>query len=281
MAAGGLLCFILALQEYDPASSSSGWSSSGWSLSMAAVVGAVVGAWPGALLGAFVEFCGDSGEDFILYILPKQEVLLAPNQLLYSQDSVASVFQDGQSVSQDRGNKYSICACFHNECLFTLNNRTLYSAACNGRFIKVTVVEKPTTWNQRFTGRAPWSHVRVRGTSATQDVLIATRQAVRIPADAFPQDTPRPQGHVTLEVDRLIKATRPQIESLAQLMRNRCPNLFIEAVGGDRSYARVRVKMADEAVVRAVIKAMGRERGKRGVNIKAVPESRTFDSPRD
>lgn len=242
---------------------------------------AVAGAWPGALLGAFVEFCGDAGESFVVYLLPKQPLLLSPYQLLYSQDSIAAVFQDGQPVTQDRGGLYCICACFHNDRLFTLNNRTLYSAACNGRLLKVTVVEKPSTWSQRFTGHFPWTSVRVRGTMASGLMAAAERQALILPAAAFPQDVPRAQGHVTLEVDRLIKATRPQVETLAQLMRNRCSNLYIESVDGDRSYARVRIKIADEDIVRAVIKAIGRERGKRGINIKVVPESRIFESPRD
>lgn len=234
MAAGFALCLML------------GVSGSAVELLHFLFPAAVAGAWPGALLGAFVEFCVDAGESFLVYLLPKEPLLLSPHQLLYSQDSIAAVFQDGQPVTQDRGGLYCICACFHNDRLFTLNNRTLYSAACNRRLLKVTVVEKPSTWSQRFTGHFPWTTVRVRGRTASGVPVAAELHALRVPAAAFPQDVPRAQGHVTLEVNRLIKATRPQVETLAQLICNRCPNLYIESVDGDRSYARVRIKMADE-----------------------------------
>eukprot|EP00928_Gymnodinium_smaydae_P025338 TRINITY_DN20218_c0_g1_i1.p1 TRINITY_DN20218_c0_g1~~TRINITY_DN20218_c0_g1_i1.p1 ORF type:complete len:564 (+),score=41.52 TRINITY_DN20218_c0_g1_i1:213-1694(+) len=89
---------------------------------------------------------------------------------------------------------------------------------------------------------------------------------------------PQPQGYVILEADRIVCTRSGREETLCSLIRERCPNMNVVQPDGDRPYARVRVSLADEAVVRAVIKALARERGKRS-NVRVI--ERRFDSPRD
>lgn len=106
------------------------------------------------------------------------------------------------------------------------------------------------------------------------------RQAcsLALPADAFPTDSPRPMGHVVLEVDQIINARAGRNETLCNLIAGKCPRMEVSQPEGVRHYARVKVQIADETIVRAVIKQIARERGKR-TNIKVV--ERAFYSPRD
>lgn len=103
---------------------------------------------------------------------------------------------------------------------------------------------------------------------------------IELPAAAFPQNVPRPSGSVVIEVNNIIKPRQPQVETLVGLLRVRCPGFNVEDVEGERSYARARISLADEDVIRAVIKAIGRERRRR-VNIVEVSGTRVFLSPRD
>eukprot|EP00427_Karlodinium_veneficum_P004524 CAMPEP_0169165826 /NCGR_PEP_ID=MMETSP1015-20121227/59625_1 /TAXON_ID=342587 /ORGANISM="Karlodinium micrum, Strain CCMP2283" /LENGTH=314 /DNA_ID=CAMNT_0009238455 /DNA_START=216 /DNA_END=1160 /DNA_ORIENTATION=- len=102
--------------------------------------------------------------------------------------------------------------------------------------------------------------------------------ALILPADAFPTDDPRPRGHVILEVDQIINARAGRNETLCNLIAERCPRIEISEPEGVRAYARVKLPIADESIVRAVIKQIARERGKR-TNIKLVEQQ--FYSPRD
>jgi len=103
---------------------------------------------------------------------------------------------------------------------------------------------------------------------------------ITIPAAAFPTQGPQASGHVVLEVGGLIRTQRGQRETLVDLIREINPGLIVSEAEGPRSYARVRVRIEDEEVTRELIKAIGRQRGRRP-NIKVVPGSRTFESPRD
>jgi len=112
---------------------------------------------------------------------------------------------------------------------------------------------------------------------------------MRIPADAFPtsqegqytqQEGERElHGSVVLVADRIVKPR----EKLVDLIRSRRPDLGVQDPPGDvlRSYACVPVPLKHEAVTRRAIKALGKERGKSSINIKALPETLLFDSPHD
>jgi len=108
----------------------------------------------------------------------------------------------------------------------------------------------------------------------------SVHEAFRIPADAFPCAGPRASGHVVLEADRIIGARGGQNETLVALLRTELPSVMLEEYPGDRSYARVKVRLQDEAVVREAIKIIARSRRRRA-NVKDVPGTRVFDSPRD
>jgi len=211
------------------------------------------------------------------------EMQLNPHQLRYSQDSIASHFHDGVPVWERLGN-YSVCACMKTtgydddghaeEELFTLNNRTLYSAIYNGVNTISVIVVDTDDWEHRFTAQCPWTTIRVR----------EPRRALPLQAGARPEalhvNTPKARGHVVLEVDHIINRRPGQEETLCTLLRTRLVHLAnqIEQEDGPRSYARVRVPMEQEDVVRAEIKQIGHEHRKR-VNIKTI--SRVFESPRD
>lgn len=109
------------------------------------------------------------------------------------------------------------------------------------------------------------------------DVL---RESLVIPAEAFPSNARQAEGHVVLEVNNIVNSRQPQSETLVNILRTRCPGFNIEEFEGDRSFARARIRIADEVVVRAVIKTVGRERRKR-VTISEVSGTRVFLSPRD
>lgn len=208
------------------------------------------------------------------------EFKLSPHQLRYSQDSIANRFQSGQAVTE-RLPEYTVCACFQTvgsddeglpeTYLFTLNNRTLFSAIYNDvQEIHVFIVQTDD-WDGRFTGQRPWTLIRVRQPRGQLEV-IAIPEAMRAPA---------PRGHVVIEVDRIINRRPGQEETLfSSLSARLSPYLGsqVEEEQGERSYARVRIQMEYENAVREEIKKIGHERGKR-VNIKTV--SRVFESPRD
>lgn len=91
---------------------------------------------------------------------------------------------------------------------------------------------------------------------------------------------PRQIGSVVLEVRNLIKPRRRQVDTLASLLRLRFPMLPVEEVSGERSFARVRVTFENEAAAVASIKAIAREASKQ-IDVREVPGTRVFDSPRD
>jgi len=233
---------------------------------------------------------------FWCQLLPPGQHLLSPHQCRFSQDSISARFRDGHEIAERRRiQQYTISACFHEGELFTLNNRTLYSAIIHNIWpIRVTIVEKPTTWSSRFTALSPWTSIRVRRRQLHPFDMIeqasvleagivghaAHADALVIPADAFPGNTHQAEGHVVLEVNNIINSRQPQAETLVMILRTRCPGFIVEEVEGDRSFARARIRIADEAVIRAVIKSVGRERRKR-VTISEVRGSRVFLSPRD
>lgn len=103
---------------------------------------------------------------------------------------------------------------------------------------------------------------------------------ITIPADAFPSSGPRPVGSVVLEVRNLIKPRRRQVDTLVSLLRLRFPDLPVEAVSGERSFARIRVSFEHEAVAVASIKAIAKESSK-NIDVREVPGTRLFNSPRD
>merc|ERR1712032_1010089 len=110
-------------------------------------------------------------------------------------------------------------------------------------------------------------------------VLYVAADALIIPAEAFPSNDRQAEGHVVLEVNNIVNSRQPQAETLVNILRTRCPGFNIEEVEADRSFARV-CRISDEAVIRAVIIAVGRQRRKR-VTISEVSGSRVFLSPRD
>lgn len=243
---------------------------------------------------------------------------ISVKELRYSSKHILSRTQDRLVVQAPRNN-YLIRAVFHHGFLFALDNYALYSACFNDvEEIPVYIVNKPkgfsrvvgslgsgdrfSSWFdievvyeespglaqlqldastlERFrpmTGRIPWA-LRAEATSAMHPQAGPAREAVRVPAEAFTQREDLPRGSVVLVVDRLVKFG----ERLVDLIRERHPRLGVEdPPQGRRSDASVRVPLGHEATVREAIKALGRERGKRSINIKAVPGTLVFDSPRE
>lgn len=115
--------------------------------------------------------------------------------------------------------------------------------------------------------------------NSRQGVTLETH-VFTIPADAFPSSQPRPAGSVVLEVRNLIKPRRRQVDTLVSLLQLRFPALPVEPVSGERSFARIRVSCEHEAVAVASIKAIAKESGKQ-IDVREVPGTRLFDSPRD
>lgn len=275
---GMLACFVLAFSlmiQITP------FPKNPWSIAMAM---ALAGAWVGPILCALLKSLGvgESDAEMLLRLLPRQPFLMSPLHLRYCQDSVAGCFRDGRDITT-RLRSYNAIACYHEGILFSLNNRTLYSALHNGiEEIAVLIVKKPFDWDRRFTAKPPYRSVRVRENRHDEsDHYVA--HALPLPAAAFPGAEPSgPTGLMVLEVDKLInrKHRDNQESSLTNLLKKYCPQLHLEEVDGERSYARVRIRMEDEALIREVLKAIGRERGKRGMSIRVVPGSRIFESPR-
>lgn len=302
MGLGTLACFVLAFywMSQHPA-----LPENLWSIAMAT---ALAGAWVGPIVCALLKnICAGEfdGAAMLRRLLPRQPWLMSPLHLSYCQVSVAKCFWDGRDITTEI-HRYNVIACYHDGMLFTLNNRTLYSALHNGiEEIAVLIVKKPLDWDRRFTAKPPYTFVRVRThwhdemhkdarkslctttgaitTSFTFSGLFSGRVGMRLPAAAFPGAVPAgPTGLMVLEVDRLINSKNRdnQESSLTNLLKKYCPQLHLEEVDGERSYARVRIRMEDEALIREVIKAIGKERGKRGMSIRVVPGSQIFESPR-
>jgi hypothetical protein len=115
----------------------------------------------------------------------------------------------------------------------------------------------------------------------SQSMLFSLEVRVILPASAFPTDEVRPQGHVILEVDKIVCPRRAEKygETLVALMRRHSSDITVsQSPQGPRAYARCRVSLADENVARAIIKAIAREKGKR-TNIKVIESH--VESPRD
>ena len=248
-----------------------------------AMVMALAGAWVGPIVCALLKnICAGEFDDAAMLrrILPRQPWLMNPLHLRYSQGSVETYFSDGRDITT-RLRSYNVIACYHEGILFTLNNRTLYSALYNGiEEIAVLIVKKPLDWDRRFTAEPPYTVIRSLG---LQLLWGLQDNSLRLPAAAFPGAEPLgPTGLVVLEVESLINSKNRdnQESSLTNLLKKYCPQLHLEEVDGERSYARVRIRMEDEALIREVIKAIGKERGKRGMSIRVVPGSQIFESPR-
>lgn len=253
-------------------------------LSVAMVV-TLAGAWAGPIVCAcFKTMCAGEVDDntaVLRRLLPLQPWLMSPCHLGYCQDSVATCFRDGRDITT-RLSSYSVIACYdydHDGVLLALNNRTLYSALYNGiEEIAVVIVKKPSDWDRRFTAEPPYAFVHVR-----PRITPHALSALELPAAVFPGAEPSgPTGLMVLEVDKLINRRNRdnQESSLTNLLKKYCPQLHLEEVDGERSYARVRIRMEDEALIREVLKAIGRERGKRGMSIRVVKGSQIFESPR-
>jgi hypothetical protein len=84
-----------------------------------------------------------------------------------------------------------------------------------------------------------------------------------------------PSGYTVIEVSHLIK---PGKGTVVGLLQQRAPWINAEPFIGKRSFARVRVTVAQEAAACAAIKDFARDSGVRA-DIKVV--ERRFDSPRD
>ena len=297
MGLGMLACFVLAfywMSQHPPLPENP------WSIAMAT---ALSGAWVGPVVCALLKnICAGEFDDAAMLrrLLPGQPWLMSPLHLSYCQASVKGWFRDGQGITT-KLHSYNVIACYHDGILFTLNNRTLYSALHNEiEEIAVLIVKKPLDWDRRFTAKPPYTFVHVRTNrhdetlcemledsnwcGAVVGAVVGPVDGIQLPAAAFPGAEPSgPPGLVVLEVDRLINSKNRdnQESSLTNLLKEYCPKLHLEEVDGERSYARVRIRMEDEALVREVIKAIGRERGKRGMSIRVVQGSQIFESPRD
>ena len=278
-----------------------------WSIAM---VTALSGAWVGPVVCALLKNIRAGEFDsaaMLRRLLPPQPWLISPLHLSFCQSSVKRCFRDGRDITT-KLHSYNVIVCYHDGILFTLNNRTLYSALYNEiEEIAVLIVKKPLDWdrrpNRRFTAKPPYTFVHVR--TEHDEMLYKIQKMIEdedpgpyfsqprlsgglgvvIPALAFPgaePSGPTGSGLVVLEVDNLINSKNRdnQESSLTNLLKKYCPQLHLEEVDGERSYARVRIRMEDEALIREVLKAIGRERGKRGMSIRVVPGSQIFESPR-
>jgi len=211
----------------------------------------------------------------------EQQHLMHTCSLRFCQDSIATRFRDGSSVyGPCRGPSHpKVIACFHSEVdgtrLYALNNRTLFNAIHNKvSSIIVHVVDKPSDWESRFTGKKPWLCMRVRHVGQPMSMHV------KIPAEAFPPAHVASRCLIVLEARNLV---HPKKNNLWSLINDMCPELNAQAVEGDRAYARVRVAQDDEALVRCVVKAIAKTLGKKvnTVDCFEVEELRRFESPRD
>jgi len=206
------------------------------------------------------------------------------HRLVFCQDSISTKFRDGSSVYDRRtGGHPGVLACFHSDAygerLFVLNNRTLFNAIENKiDKLVVTIVEKPSDWTHRFTGRRPWLCIKVR--RPQEQILSLSVPFVKIPADAVPSVVPPSRVLVVLEARNLVN---PKKDNLYSLIKEFSPELNIQEFEGVRAYARVRVAEEDEPLVRCVLKAIAKSLGKRpnAVDCFEVEGERRFESPRD
>jgi len=211
-----------------------------------------------------------SHDEMLMWLMPSS-LQVHPNRLCYSQAQIKRKFSNGCPVDSNRPYMlpfatHTVAACFHKGTLFALNNEVLYNALENQlEEVTVYIVDKPLD---------SWARFRGNGDEVTLHGL-----RVVIPPDAFPTQEPRPAGHVVLEANNLIKPG-PGQDTLASLIQARFPNIRIEACDGDRGYARVRVALEVEEVVKAIIKGIARELRKK-TNVREVPGTRCFYSPRD
>merc|ERR1711920_643236 len=121
-----------------------------------------------------------------------------------------------------------------------------------------------------------WTRFKGCGTEIKVESGIEP-EALHIPVDAFPSQQPRLVGHVILEANNLVDIGGKQIRTLESLIHERCPDIFVGSVDGDRGFARVRITLEDEALVKAVIKAIAKGLGRKA-SVREVPRSRQFDS---
>lgn len=270
----------------------------------------ILGAWIGpvviAWLGALPSKPADHIDEMLVHLAEPKMVYLAPQTLRFSTRRLLSRTRDRTPIHQIKKG-YAVRATFHEGLLFALDNYTLFSAQYNKiDEILVYIVKKPSKFSALFQHDQWPFHAyfevdivyeespdlaRLQLTPEVHKPLgfNARPCAMRIPADAFPtaqEDQPAQwerqrelSGSVVLVADRVVKHR----EKLADLIRNRHPNLGVQDPPGDlpRSYACFRVPLKHEAVAREAIKALGKERGKSSINIKALPETLVFDSPRD
>jgi hypothetical protein len=203
-------------------------------------------------------------------------VLIEPESLMYSQDSIQCRFSggrwagrtvydkttvhdwgqrsrsrmilaDGSHLCWDWTDSHRILASFHTvpgetyPRLFAISNRTLFNARYNSdtisMWIQVRIVPKPSDWDRRFTAKKPWSSIHVREDRHPHGEMI--HMALRIPVDAFPSDQPNIGGDVVLEVRNLVNPKKD--EPLFALLQNMCRDseitVAIQQEEGLRAYA--------------------------------------------
>jgi len=277
----------------------------------------ILGAWLGPVFMAWLNALSSQPADRLDEVLvcltePKLQYL-SPNLLRFSTRKLLSRTRQMIPIHEPK-KSYAIRATFHDGVLFALDNYTLFSAQHNKiDEILVYIVKKPNKLSALLRNDMalyssyfdvdivyeespdlarlqlqPEMHPRALSHPQARH-LQAKATAMRIPAEAFPtsrhaqpMDQERERelcGSVVLVADRIMKPR----ERLVELLANRHPDLGVQDPPEDvpRSYACVRVPLKNEAVARQAIKALGRERGKSSINIKALSETLVFDSPRD
>jgi len=216
---------------------------------------------------------------------PGEQLRVSPRRLRFCQDSVSRAFHDGTSVFDRRQGTPKISACFYEEVggtrLFALNNRTLFNAIHTGLDeIIVNIVQKPEDWLRRFTASPPWMCMKVRGLNFIPPVGYVERQALRIPAAAFPGNGQQSICLVVLEVRNLVNSNK---DTLYDLLKDMSSDLDARCVDGPHAFARVRVKEDDVPLIRSMVKAIAERKGKnvRAVDCSEVQGMRLYESPRD
>eukprot|EP00419_Tripos_fusus_P067070 CAMPEP_0172908130 /NCGR_PEP_ID=MMETSP1075-20121228/180156_1 /TAXON_ID=2916 /ORGANISM="Ceratium fusus, Strain PA161109" /LENGTH=332 /DNA_ID=CAMNT_0013765857 /DNA_START=119 /DNA_END=1118 /DNA_ORIENTATION=- len=269
----------------------------------------IMGAWAGPVFIAWLKTSpscpADHLDEMLVHLTEPKIAYFDPHTL-----HLLSRTRDRTMIHEPRKG-YAIRATFHHGILFALDNHTLFSAQHNKiDEIPVFIVKKPSKFNKllRHERRPFHSYFDVEivyeenpdlarlqlspgvhKQAKELECFRARSAAMRIPADAFPtsqegqytqQEGERElHGSVVLVADRIVKPR----EKLVDLIRSRRPDLGVQDPPGDvlRSYACVPVPLKHEAVTRRAIKALGKERGKSSINIKALPETLLFDSPHD
>jgi len=179
---------------------------------------------------------------------------MSPHRLKFCQNSISAQFQDGTSVFAPRCGIPKVLACFHGVRLFALNNRTLFNALRNDvEPVIVTVVEKPSDWHLRFSGKRPWMCMKVR-----LGVQLRSAPFIKIPVESFPSPQASSPCWLLLEAPNLVN---PKKRTFYDLLADMCPDLNIRRFQGEREYARVRVIEDDQPLVRSAIKALAKQLG--------------------